>query len=247
MDKNILSSPEVSKLIVLVKESYRSTKKGVRNFVEPAAGTLIQATSKTHSIVFGRRGSGKSSLLRKAAADLTVDRRPIAYVDLESFKGHSYPDVLLSVLIQTFKEFETWLRTAAINPANKTSFWNGLFGKAPQRPAFNKRQAEDLADLLGNRIKDLINLLNSSDQIDVSKTQMTEAKTSTEANVAGGISTPIAQAKSQIKGKESLSASEEIQETFQKSKIDFLHRHIIEYQELFRKMSEISDGDFIYF
>jgi ABC-type molybdenum transport system ATPase subunit/photorepair protein PhrA len=37
-------------------------------------------------LVFGRRGSGKSSLLRKAAADLTVDRRPIAFIDLETFK-----------------------------------------------------------------------------------------------------------------------------------------------------------------
>ena len=39
---------------------------------------------------FGRRGSGKSSLLRKAGADLTLDRRPIAHVNLEAFKGHSY-------------------------------------------------------------------------------------------------------------------------------------------------------------
>ena len=103
----------------------------MKYFIEPAAGTLIQATSRVHSIVFGRRGSGKSSLLRKAAADLTVDRRPIAFIDLESFKGHAYPDVLLSVLIQTFKEFEVWLRTAAINPSTKTTFWNSLFGRFP--------------------------------------------------------------------------------------------------------------------
>ena len=99
------SSSSISRLVVLIKESYRSTESGVKRFIEPAQGTLMQATSKTHSIVFGRRGSGKSSLLRKAASDLTVDRRPIAYIDLETFKGHSYPDVLLSVLIQTFSEF----------------------------------------------------------------------------------------------------------------------------------------------
>lgn len=86
----------------LIEEATRSTEEGVRRFVEPASGTLIRATSRQHHLVFGRRGSGKSSLLRKAAADLTVDRRPIAFVDLETFKGHAYPDVLLSILIETF-------------------------------------------------------------------------------------------------------------------------------------------------
>ena len=98
----VLDSPEVAKLERLVEEATRSTEEGVRRFVEPASGTLDRATSRQHHLIFGRRGSGKTSLLRKAATDLTVDRRPIAFVDLETFKGHAYPDVLLSVLIETF-------------------------------------------------------------------------------------------------------------------------------------------------
>src|SRR5882762_10850850 len=119
----VLDSTEVEELVILIEEATRSSKEGVKRFIEPAQGTLRRAANKRHHMIFGRRGSGKSSLLRKAAADLTVDRRPIAYVDLETFKAHSYPDVLLSVLISTFSEFEEWLRTAAINPAHKTSFW----------------------------------------------------------------------------------------------------------------------------
>ena len=119
----IFDSEAMTNLMTLVEEGARSTEEGVKRFVEPAQGTLRRATTKRHHIIFGRRGSGKSSLLRKGAADLTVDRRPIAYVNLEQFKEHSYPDVLLSVLISTFSEFERWLRTAAINPANKVSFW----------------------------------------------------------------------------------------------------------------------------
>jgi hypothetical protein len=243
MDKNILNSEEVSRLIVLVKESYRSTKRGVKYFIEPAPGTLVQATSRVHSIVFGRRGSGKSSLLRKAAADLTIDRRPIAFVDLETFKGHNYPDVLLSVLIQTFKEFENWLRTAAINPSTKTSFWNNLFGKAPERPAFNKKQADELANKLQAQIKELVSILNASDQINVQRIQKLETQNESRADIEGGLNTPIAQAKSQISEKSNLSSGEEIQETYQTHKIDFLHRHILEYQEIFKDMSKISDGD----
>ena len=243
MKSSTLNSPEVSKLIILVKESYRSTKQGVKYFIEPAAGTLNQATSRVHNIVFGRRGSGKSSLLRKAAADLTVDRRPIAYVDLESFKGHAYPDVLLSVLIQTFREFELWLRTAAISPSTKTTFWKNLFGRAPQRPAFNKKEVDKLADTLGTIIDELIQVLNSSEEINVQRVRKNEIQTKSEANVGGRLNTPIAQVKSGLTNRENQTDSEEIQEAFQTNKIDFLHRHILEYQEIFRVMSRISNGD----
>src|SRR6185312_17069005 len=147
----------------LVEESTRSSQEGVKRFIEPAQGTLRRAVNKRHHIIFGRRGSGKSSLLRKAAADLTVDRRPIAYVDLEIFKGHTYPDVLISILVSTLKEFETWLRTAAINPANKTSFWHKLFGTKPIRPAYKKSEIQDLVTEVQTRIDELQQQLYSSD------------------------------------------------------------------------------------
>ena len=37
--------------------------------------------------------------------------------------------------------------------------------------------------------------------------------------------------------------TQEIEERFKRSKIDFLHRHIIEYQSLFREISQFSGGD----
>ena len=119
-DSEFLDSPEVANLEVLLEEATRSSQASIKRFIEPAAGTLTRATSRTHHLVFGRRGSGKSSLLRKAAQDLTVDRRPISFLDLESFKVHEYPDVLISVLVETFNRFADWLETAAIAPASKT-------------------------------------------------------------------------------------------------------------------------------
>ena len=141
----ILNTNEMIKLLTLVEEAARSTKEGVKHFVEPAPNTLRRAISKRHHIVFGRRGSGKSSLLQKAAADLTIDRRPIAYVNLEAFKGHSFPDVLLSVLIKTFQEFKRWMDSAAVHPSTRTTFWNKLFGTAPKRPSYNRKDAAELA------------------------------------------------------------------------------------------------------
>ena len=82
-------SSSVDALATLVDESVRASRDGVKYFIEPSSGVLAKAKNKRHHIVFGRRGSGKSSLLQKVASDLTVNRTPIAFVDLESFKGHS--------------------------------------------------------------------------------------------------------------------------------------------------------------
>src|SRR3984885_6810099 len=140
-----LESASVKNLARIVEESTRSTRESVRFFIEPAPGTLARAKNKRHHIVFGRRGSGKSSLLAKVTEDLTIDRSPTAYVDLEEFKGHSYPDVLLSVLIKTLAGFKTWLDSAALHPSTRTSFWKKFFGSSPKRGAFNKAKTQSLS------------------------------------------------------------------------------------------------------
>lgn len=86
---DILDTEPVTNLVTLLEESTRASPDIVGYFLEPAPGVLSRALSKRHHIIFGRRGSGKSSLLRKAVSDLTVNRVPIGYVDLEQFKGHS--------------------------------------------------------------------------------------------------------------------------------------------------------------
>ena len=239
----ILNSDEVASLERLIEEATRSTEGGVRRFVEPSSGTLDRAVSRQHHLVFGRRGPCKSSLLRKAAADLTVDRRPIAFVDLESFKGHAYPDVLLSVLIKTFSEFAEWLETAAIAPSNKTSFWARLFGTKPTRPAFDRAQAKTLSDDLRKAVGDLRSLLFSEDDVAVQATQ--SLKSTVNENNKGEASFSLRGLKLGIVD-ETGSSSEDGQEFTKKyttTKLNHLHRHILDYQTLFRRMSTLSGGD----
>jgi hypothetical protein len=239
----ILDSPEVARLVTLVEEAARSTEEGVKRFVEPAQGTLRRATNKRQHIVFGRRGSGKSSLLRKAAADLTVDRRPIAYVDLETFKGHSYPDVLLSVLISTFTEFEKWLRTAAIHPAHKVSFWQKLFGSKPRRQAFNRKGSQDLAGELHGQIAELEKQLHSADNIATTTSAMESSEVVSNSGLGGTLGNRAITVKADQSGAKKTGIAKETQEAYRQSKTDFLHRHILDYQRLFRKLSELSSGD----
>ena len=90
---NLIFNETIDELATLVEEGARATKKATARFIEPAQGTLRRAESRRHHIVFGRRGSGKSSLLYKSAENLSKLNHPVAYVDLEPFKGHHYPDV----------------------------------------------------------------------------------------------------------------------------------------------------------
>jgi hypothetical protein len=239
----ILDSSDVAKLVTLVEEAARSTEEGVKRFVEPAQGTLRRATNKRQHMIFGRRGSGKSSLLRKAAADLTVDRRPIAYVDLETFKAHSYPDVLLSVLISTFSEFETWLRTAAIHPAHKVSFWEKFFGSKPKRPAFNRKGAQHLADQLHDQKAELEKQLHSADDIATTTTATESSEVNANSELGATLGIREANVGAKLSAIQKNGIAKETQEAYRQSKTDFLHRHILDYQRLFRQLSELSSGD----
>lgn len=233
----------MQKLATMVEEAMRSTRRGVKYFVEPADGTLRRATSKQHHIIFGRRGSGKTSLLRKAGADLTVSRRPIAHVDLESFKGHSYPDVLLSVLIATFEEFQKWIDTAAVNRATKRTFWERLFGATPTTPALNRKECSSLSDRLRSEMKQLGEQLHSADAAEV-ETRLTESRddvTCVEANA--GFQIPGGHIGGRATESEMAKRADEITESYKRSKLDFLHRHILDYQRIFRDMCVLSNGD----
>jgi len=237
----------MSSLLTLVEEATRSTVEGVKYFVEPAEDALTRATTKRHHIVFGRRGSGKSSLLRKTAADLTLDRRPIAWVDLEPFKNHSYPDLLLSVLISTFAEFQKWLNTAAIARGNKTTFWKRLFGKSPTRGPFNKPACDALVAKLAGQLSDLEKELHSSDTASVRATSSDQTKsesaTSTEDAVRLGTKETgiVLGAKSALNDSQSTTTSEEV--AFRRDKIEFLRRHVMDYQSIFDEMAAVSGGD----
>lgn len=240
---NILDTPEMAELLKLVEEAARSTEAGVKHFVEPAPGTLQRTINKRQHIVFGRRGSGKSSLLRKAAADLTVDRRPIAYVNLEAFKGHSYPDVLLSVLISTLGEFKKWMDSAAIHPATRTSFWSRLFGTSPKRPSFNRRQTASLSAKVGNHIDTLEKELHSMDDAALSVTDGAETSESDAVALSVGTKSGLVSMEGTGNAGSTTTRKREVAETFRRSKVDFLHRQIMEFQRIFDSLAQLSGGD----
>lgn len=241
-----LNSSEVDKLVIMVEEATRATKDSPRRFIEPARGTLDRAKARRHHIIFGRRGSGKTSLLRKAGADLTLGRIPVAFIDLEAFKGHTYPDVLISVLIETMVALDNWLGTAGSNPASKKSFWSKFFGK-PGKPPLDRAKLAKLREELTRTVEELKRLLHSEDRAPLASrstvSQSGVISTSAQAGVKLGFgdnSVSVGGANHQATA---ALASLEMSEIEKRDKAAFLHRKIIDFQKLFEQVVEVSGSD----
>ena len=239
-----IQSGGVRALSKLVEESTRATGDSVKYFIEPTPGVLDKAKNKRHHIIFGRRGSGKSSLLHKVTSDLTVGRTPIAYVDLEQFKGHSYPDVLISVLISTLTEFKTWLDTAATNPATKKRFWMKFFGARPTKGAFPKKDTASLSVEFGAMIYELTAVLHQADEMKAKES--TKSDDTSEAKLGSKLEAGAAAIPVKAMVEASLSSrsgeSQERQTEYTSHKIEVLHRNILRYKDLFGKLSGLADG-----
>ena len=234
-----LNAERVLQLQDALTEAVRSSEEGVQRFVEPGSGTLRMALSRRPHLIFGRRGSGKTSLLRKTIAEHNLDRRPSAFVDLEPFKGNTYPDVLISVLIEFFRSLKLWLDEAAVAPANRAGVWKRWFSKPRKKPLARTTAGEISADI-DRVLADLEVVLYAQDDAEielrseVSEKESAELKASLAAPGAGSLSAGI----SAEQGR-----TEQMLERLRRSKANYLHRKILEYQRLLKRVVDLADSD----
>jgi hypothetical protein len=151
--------------------------------------------------------------------------------------------VLLSVLIQTLREYKSWFDTAATAPASKTTFWTKLFGTKPSRPAFNKKEVGRLIARIQKQLSELEGQLHAAEKASVTKSVGRAAESTDSAQ--GSLGFGAGPAKIALGGSIEDKQSSSVQTTakFKHAKIDFLHRNIIGFQDLFRHISQVSNGD----
>lgn len=236
----LIFNESIDELATLVEEAARATKKITARFIEPEQGTLRRAESRRHHIVFGRRGSGKSSLLYKSAENLSKKNHPVAFVDLEPFKGHHYPDVLISVLIASLGKFKDWLTTTEIQEKRKR-LWYTLFllKEKPNKAVF----LSEINACLDELIKQLY-LADGSPLIE----KITSSKDETERATLRGKashSNPLLDSsiETDIAAAVELRSGKEVQEEFRRSKIDYLHRKIIDFRKIFNELARLTGFD----
>jgi hypothetical protein len=179
----------------------------------------------------------------------------VAFIDLEAFKGHAFPDVLLSVLIETLNAFDSWLATAGTNASTKKNFWERLWGGIPERPPLDRRQLDQVRQRLQDETNTLTNLLHSEDEVELvnqlGTTAKAESKSSSSlsakfnASLGGpGLKTEAdSAAKMDAEHRAQHEHKAEYTERTKRNKLGVLHRKIIDFQKLFDSIVELSGGD----
>jgi hypothetical protein len=203
----------IDNLIVLLDEVTRAAPDGMR-FLEPSSGVLKQAQSKRHHVIFGRRGSGKSSLLRKTKNEIENSNSLGIYIDVESLNENQYPDILILVLIEILQEL-----LKKIN--QKFYFFQKLKLKK------NLRQA----------IKQFNSLLLSEDFAQLER--RTKSLKTSDSSIDIMIGSPA-----KLKVGESSTEEDENKEIFKRSKINILNRNISNIISLLKEVRTAMDKEF---
>lgn len=111
-------------LVQYIEQRERADPKYVNLFVSPRQGLLQTTLAPKHHFVFGRRGSGKTSLLLKSYHDLSSDGHPVSIVDVEPLRSLERHAAVVSILRIALEGFLSWI-DAADSIADDTS--TGLF------------------------------------------------------------------------------------------------------------------------
>ncbi len=93
-----ISDEQLPELLAALAEAARADPRTAQRFVEPRVGILDETAARRHQFVLGRRGVGKSTLLRKIESLQKTESR-VVFVDIETLRSRPYPDVLIELLI----------------------------------------------------------------------------------------------------------------------------------------------------
>lgn len=94
-----VSDEQLPKLLAALAEAARADQRTADRFVAPRIGVLEETAARRHQFVLGRRGVGKSTLLRKIQSQEQIESNAV-FVDIETLRSRPYPDVLIELLIE---------------------------------------------------------------------------------------------------------------------------------------------------
>ena len=240
--KEICTEAQADRLAIIVEESTRASTSVPPRFVEPANGTLDRAKSQRHQIIFGRRGSGKTSLLRKASVELAINNTPITFIDLESFKNHSYPDLVLGVMLKTFDDLVACLDGVPRRPWWWTKISRFFFGSIKGKNTASGKKVDSIREAISNQRSKLQHLLHSGDGNEIA----VKTVFSNERTQSGGISSAVGIQSGRLTARTDeatkISHADEVLEHMRRSKIDYLHRQQLDFQRILHEVSLVFDG-----
>lgn len=233
------NEPEVTNLQVLLEEVTRA-KPGLRQtrFIEPDSDSLLILESRFHHVLYGRRGTGKSSILRQVESKRRPSGHLVAWVDQEIFTGLSYPDVLVGTLAEVFRQFASQIRIKDIGPSRK-----GLLRKKVTS------SNEILALSLDDAVRRLQNLKNSPNESEIawSATFNDSSVSGSNQTLEGGVALKGIGAKINRKRTRETKISQggELVTKYLATKKEHLERAVTTYRQLMLQVSEAFPDSFI--
>ena len=235
-------APEVGDLQVLAEEATRARPGSPESrFVAPEGGVIDRLGSKYHHVLYGRRGSGKSSLLRHIETARKTQGHLVAWADQEIFMGLDYPDVLVSTLSAVLTQFSEQLRAKSHQDGHRKP--KKLFRR---RPVSEHEQIAAELQLAAERLEQL-KLDPSQSEIEWTSTSLTEASLSRRKRRSAEAGTE--RIRGSLTSERSATASRKsgsgVSQKFRTTKAGHLERAIPTYRDLMTRATSIAPDAFV--
>lgn len=195
----------LKKLVKYIEENIRVSNQTSINYIDPR-GHIPRLNSRQNQVIYGRRGSGKSLLVKTLQKKQDNDFIYIK-INLEDFKDVSFPNSILHVLINFFSQ----LNTEVLNSYE----WYEL------RKNYN---AKKISKALKAQIKLFKQQLLLPDNYDEN------IKSTATSKIGGGVKTPIGRGEVNLIGEKG--ESTEIQKSHKKDKLSNIRNIISDLKEL---------------
>ena len=203
------NSPKISELLVHLDEIIREdrSRPPAYRFID-FGGVVGQLTSKTNHVVFGRRGAGKSVLLRELEKRVAGAKTKTILVDIESIAQKSYPNLIIEILLIIFRDLLTQVET-------------GFFSKLIKG---------DLAKRIRSAINQLETLRRRADTSKHIVSDQTQKTLGREFGEELTIITNILKLAAKVSDSKAVVSEEKFEETFDKIRV--LFNNIGDYRKL---------------
>ncbi len=155
---------DLKKVLRFIEENIRVTDQTTIEYLDPK-GHVHRLSNKQNQIIFGRRGSGKSLLLKSLRAE--NQNIQCFTVNLDDFKDISFPDSIIQVLRIIIKQLKTAL-------SDSFSFWE--FRRGFKAKKINRK--------LNRYLKNIESRLKNPDQFDESTKHVQEVRFQERLNLA---------------------------------------------------------------
>jgi len=227
----------VGKLQVLLEEVTRARPGSPKSrFIMPQDEVVSRLSSNFHHVLYGRRGTGKSSLLRHIESARKESGHLVAWADQETFKGLSYPDVLVGTLAEIFSQVAAQLDSRSPKPSRA---W------CRRRKALAPDHV--LAEELKNAVRSLHDLQKapSESEIEWTENHLTESNVTAEGGIKGSDSNSGFSFSFGVKQDSKNSRGGALAQKYKATKGEHLERALASYRTLMLAIGRVAPDTFI--